>query len=97
VLTSETRQTSSGILERLAIIAMQAQRIREQCDCCAARMLDLTAFEIPDRPHTHARPAGELVLRQAPTESEIGKLPTEPVAATSHFLHISGIHRHISS
>jgi hypothetical protein len=62
VLPGATSQSSGGILERFAISAMQAQRIREQRDCCAPRMLNLAAFEIPDRPHTHARSAGELVL-----------------------------------
>jgi hypothetical protein len=86
VLSGETGH-SGGVRERFAIIAIQAQRIGKQRDRCAARMLNLAAFEIPDRPHTHARPTGELVLRQATTESETGQLPTELGAATSHFLH----------
>jgi hypothetical protein len=51
-----------SVVERFAIGVIQMKRISEQSDCCAARMLNLAAFEISDCPHTHARPTRELVL-----------------------------------
>jgi hypothetical protein len=62
VRTGATGQTSGSVLECFAIGVIQTQRIGKQSDCCPARMLNLAAFEIPDCPHTHSRPSGELVL-----------------------------------
>jgi hypothetical protein len=62
VLIGAFGQTSASVAERFAIGVIQSQCISKQSDCCAARMLNLAAFEISDCPHTHARPTGELVL-----------------------------------